>query len=124
MRTSFPLPLTSDAPTAPARYRAMSTALVLALTVTCRGQAPSGGGLRGPTHAAAGSTVTIDAGTNDGDITVVDPTTGASVHVPAAPGKGTEIPMPNAPGGTIVIVRVGRGLRCSYLLIEIVEAGP
>ena len=86
--------------------------------------AQGGSGIRGPQTAAPGSTITIGVGPNDPSIEVVDTATGQSTAFPVTPGKDTQVPVPNVPSGTILHIRVGKGLRRRILVVEVVTTGP
>ena len=82
------------------------------------------GGIRAETAAPSGGTITVNVGPNDQSIQVHDPTTGRTTSHKVAPGKDTLVPMPVAPAGTVVQVRVGRGPNARIILVEIVSTNP
>jgi hypothetical protein len=83
--------------------------------------AAQGGALRGPATAVAGGTITVQVASNDATVAMVDASTGSRIHVDVQPGKTATLPVPNVPPGTFLIVSVGRGLRASFLFVEVVS---
>lgn len=83
-----------------------------------------GEGIRGPITATPGSTVPVDVGPNDSEVSVVDPVTGESTTFYVAGGKTSNIPLPSVPGGTILTINVGVGLRARVIVVEIIDPGP
>ncbi|HEX5050331.1 MAG TPA: hypothetical protein VFZ65_01035 [Planctomycetota bacterium] len=98
------------------RIHAVFAATVLLLAG--RGLA-QGGGLRGPSTVTQGGTMEIEVGTNDPTVEVSTGGPETSSHsVP--PGRKVTIPVPPVPGGTILFVTVGRGLRIRVILVEVI----
>jgi hypothetical protein len=83
-----------------------------------------GEGLRTTGPAVAGGTVTVNVGPNDYVVEIKDGTTGNTTKLAVEPGKDTSIPIPNVPGGTIVIIVVGRGINARAIPVEVVAPGP
>ena len=44
-----------------------------------------------------------------------------ATNVPVNPGKQAQVPIPNLPAGTVVVISVGKGLKRRILVVEIVE---
>ena len=78
------------------------------------------GGIRGPSTVTQGGTIEVDVGTNDGSVEVSSGGPGTTTSHPVPPGKKVSIPVPPVPGGTILFVSVGRGLRARILLVEVI----
>ncbi|MCA8978067.1 MAG: hypothetical protein KDC98_25295 [Planctomycetes bacterium] len=97
---------------------------LLEAPVSGRLRLPQGGGLRGPQTATPGGSITVNVGPNDSSIQVTDPTTQNTTTHKVEPGKDTTIPMPNAPGGTMVRVQIGKGLNAQFLVVELQSTGP
>lgn len=84
----------------------------------------NGEGLRTTSTASPGGTVEVDVGPNDSTVEVSDGSpTGKTSHR-VAPGKRATIPIPNAPGGTILTVTVGTGVRARGIYVEVITPGP
>ncbi|MFO1078048.1 MAG: hypothetical protein U1E73_10050 [Planctomycetota bacterium] len=71
-----------------------------------------------------GGSITISVGSNDQTIQVCDPTTGDTQTSQVTPGKDTTVQLPNAPGGTVVEIRLGKGLDARIIFVELVSPGP
>jgi len=87
-------------------------------------QAQGGQGLRTSATATAGGSVTVNVSPNDPSIEVTDPATGATTNVPVSPGKDTQVPIPNVPGGSFLTIKVGTGRRARIILVEVIAPGP
>jgi hypothetical protein len=92
--------------------------------MTLRAEAQGPGAIRALSPATPGSSVDIDVGPNDKDITVNDSSSGTSTQIRVGPGKQTQIVIPNVPGGTVLIISVGQGANRRRMLIEVIEPGP
>lgn len=79
------------------------------------------GGIRA---AQSGSSVEVDVGPNDSEITIVDTASGELSTYPVAPGKTTKIPLPSAPPGTAINVTIGRGRTARTVVFEIIGSPP
>jgi hypothetical protein len=79
------------------------------------------GGIRA---AQSGSSVEVDVGPNDSEITIVDTASGERSTYPVAPGKTTKIPLPPAPPGTAINVTIGRGRNARTIVFEIIGTPP
>lgn len=81
-------------------------------------------GLRISGTATPGGSITINVGPSDDTVEVgIAGESGATSHL--IPGnKDTSIPVPNAPPGTIIIIRIGKGIRRRRILVEIVAPTP
>ncbi len=82
-----------------------------------------GSSLRGPTVVAAGGTISVHAAAGGETVEVTVPGVLRTEHSLDADGNAN-IPVPNVPPGTIVLVRVGQGLRARSIAIEVVAPGP
>ncbi|MCA8950759.1 MAG: hypothetical protein KDE27_14750 [Planctomycetes bacterium] len=80
--------------------------------------------VRGPLVVAPGSCITIEVGTNAPTVTLLDPATGDQTSHPVTPGKEATIPIPNAPGGTILHIRIGNGFAAHIIALEVVSPAP
>ena len=83
-----------------------------------------GEGIRVSNVASSGGTITVNVGPNDDTVEV---SVGGShestiYHVPG--NKDVEIPVPDAPPGSILVVRVGKGNRARRILVTVVAPGP
>ena len=78
------------------------------------------GGIRGPSTVTQGGTFEVEVGTGDPSVEVSTPGPGSTKSYPVPPGKKVTIPVPPVPGGTILLVRVGRGLRARIILVEVI----
>jgi hypothetical protein len=88
-------------------------------------QSPQGGeGVRTPVQVQPGGTITVNVGVNTPSIEIDNPITGATYKVDVAPGKDTQVTIPNVPGGTFLYIRIGHGLRARYILVEVVTPSP
>ena len=78
-------------------------------------------GLRTTTTAFPGGTITVNVGPNDPSVEISNDSTGEVTTIPVERGKDTQVPIPNVPGGTVLFIRVGRGLRARIIIVEVVE---
>jgi len=83
-----------------------------------------GAGIRGPGVATSGGSMTVEIGPNDNSIEVTNSSTGVTVSHDAVPGKGATIPVGNVPGGTTLIVTVGKGMRTRIIFVEVTSSSP
>ena len=83
-----------------------------------------GGGIRGPAVAPSGGSMTVEVGPNDTTVEVTNATTGATTTHGVEPGKSATIPVPSVPGGTMLIVTVGTGLRTRIIFVEVISSSP
>ncbi len=67
-----------------------------------------------------GGTVTVEVGPNDSTVEVKDGDPNHSKSYDVEPGKTAQIPVPNVPPGTVLLIRVGRGARARLLMVEVV----
>ena len=87
--------------------------------------AAGNGGIRGPQSTPPGGSVTVNVGTNDPTVQIVDVNTGELLGTAnVEPGKDTTITLPNVPGGTIIQLVAGEGVKSQILEIEIISTGP
>ncbi|MCA8973366.1 MAG: hypothetical protein KDC98_01525 [Planctomycetes bacterium] len=54
----------------------------------------------------------------------MDPTTQTTTTYDVEPGKDTTVQIPNVPGGTIVHIRVGKGVNARIIFVEVVSTTP
>lgn len=66
----------------------------------------------------------MNVGPNDATITVVDNSTGVTTTHAVAPGKDTQVQIPNVPGGTYLTVEVGKGPTRRVFIVEVIAPGP
>ena len=78
------------------------------------------GGLRAPAVVTQGGTFEVEVGTGDASVEVSTPGPGSTKSYPVPPGKKVTIPVPPVPGGTILIVKVGRRNRATIVLVEVI----
>lgn len=84
-----------------------------------------GGGIRGPQTATPGGSITINVGTNDPTVQIVDANTGDVLgELNVEPGKDTTITLPTVPGGSVLQLSVGEGVDTEVLVVEIVSPSP
>ncbi|MBM4060665.1 MAG: hypothetical protein FJ265_06170 [Planctomycetes bacterium] len=90
------------------------------------GSAPQGGGegIRTVTVASPGGSVMVNVGPNESSVTIANATTGASVTIPVAPGKDTQIPIPNVPGGTVLTISIGVGTTARIIVVQVIAPSP
>ena len=81
------------------------------------------GGIRCSPFAAPSGSVTVNVGPSDASVEVINPATGEVTTHPVEPGKDTQVPIPNVPGGTILILRAGKGLNSRNVVIEVIAPG-
>lgn len=80
-------------------------------------------GIRGPQTATPGGSITINVGTNDASVDIMDGNSGEITTHPVTPGKDTTIQVPNVPGGTILQIIAGKGARIRVLEVEVISTG-
>jgi hypothetical protein len=68
----------------------------------------------------SGGTMTIDVGSNDQSIRVVNCFNGASSTHAVGPGKRVTIPVPPVLPGTILCIVAGRGLNAHVIAVEVI----
>lgn len=83
-----------------------------------------GEGIRGPSSATPGSSITVNVGPNDSSVSVSDPVSQTTVSYDVEPGKDTTIQIPNVPGGTLIQVWAGKGINRKLITIEVVSPSP
>lgn len=83
-----------------------------------------GEGIRVSTVASQGGTITVNVGPNEDQVTVgvLGESSSKTYDVPG--NKDVEIPVPDAPPGSILVVRVGKGNRARRILVTVVAPGP
>ena len=83
-----------------------------------------GNGIRISGTATPGGSITINVGPSDDTVEIgIAGDSQATSHL--IPGnKDTSVPIPNAPPGTIIVVRIGRGKRLRRMLVTIVSPAP
>ena len=87
---------------------------------------PQGGGagIRGSNVVTAGGSITVEVGPNDDSVSVTNAGTGERTDHDVSPGKNNTIPIPNVPGGTWLLIRVGKGLRARVIAVEVISTSP
>lgn len=83
-----------------------------------------GEGLRVTGSAPAGGSVTVNIGPNDSSIQITVGGSGKSEDKPVDPNKDVDVPVPNVPPGTVIIITVGSGLRARTLEITVIAPSP
>jgi hypothetical protein len=81
----------------------------------------NGEGIRGPAVAQSGGTIEVEVGPND---TTVEVSTGNAAETTShdvTPGKTASIPVPTLPGGGVIWITVGKGVRRRTIIVEVVE---
>lgn len=79
-----------------------------------------GEGIRAVTQVPQGGTIQVDIGANDSTVEISGGNLqGTTVHQ-VDPGKTASVPVPPVPGGTILSISVGKGLRARIILVEVV----
>ncbi|MEO6596941.1 MAG: hypothetical protein ABIP94_19520 [Planctomycetota bacterium] len=103
------------------RVALRSCAAGVAAVALCHGGASAqGGGIRAPSTVSQGGTIDVEVGTNDASVEV-NAGGPESWSYPVPPGRKVSIPVPTVPGGTVLLIRVGRGLRASVILVEVIS---
>lgn len=87
-------------------------------------QGPGGAGLKGPTTALQGGTITVEVVTSDAFVQVSAGAPGDALHFRVPTDRTVVIPVPAVPPGTILQISVGRGLRRRAILVEVVALAP
>jgi hypothetical protein len=82
------------------------------------------GGLQGPIYVVQGGTFKVDVGPNDTFIEIKEGLNGPVTRIPATPGKSVVLPVPEMPGGSYFIVRVGNKRRSRGRIFEIIAPSP
>jgi hypothetical protein len=77
-----------------------------------------GQGLQCDSVVQQGGTLNVEVGPNDSEVEVSAGDDG-SLH-PVTAGKTTPIPVPPVPPGTILSIRVGKGLRARVIYVEVI----
>jgi len=85
---------------------------------------PQGEGIRAPTPVVQGGSIDVDVGPNDSSVEVSAGSSGNTTSHDVSPGKQAHIPVPSVPGGTILTITVGRGLRARIILVEVIAPTP
>jgi hypothetical protein len=93
------------------------------MTITVDQTQQGGEGVR-TTTATPGGTITVNVGTNESTVKVVDNSSGDSTTVPVTPGKDTSVPIPNVPGGSYVTIEIGRGINKRVIRVEVIAPSP
>jgi len=76
-------------------------------------------GLRTSSQVASGGTITVEVGVSDQTVQVN--AGGPEVlSFPVGPDRTARIPVPNVPGGTVLMISCGRGLRARIVLVEVI----
>jgi hypothetical protein len=63
--------------------------------------------------------MSVELGPNDSSVEVGPTGTTPTTHK-VEPGKSADIPVPDVPPGTILLVRIGRGSHARFHLVEVV----
>lgn len=74
--------------------------------------------------ATSGTTVSVDVGPNDDSVEVGELGSSETKSYPVEGDKSVAFPVPEAPGGTILVIRVGKGKRQRRILVTIVAPPP
>lgn len=82
------------------------------------------GGLQGPTYVVQGGTFKVDVGPSDEFIEIKEGFYGPITRIPVTPGKSVTLPVPDLPGGSFFLVRVGNKRRTRGRVFEIVAPSP
>ena len=83
-----------------------------------------GEGIRTSGTAVQGGTFNVDVGPNDTSVEVSIGGTGESSSHDVSSGKSASIPVPPVPGGTLLFITVGKGLRARIIVIEVIAPTP
>ena len=83
-----------------------------------------GEGIRVSSAATPGGVITVNVGPNDDtvEVSVLGDSETKSFEVKA--DKDTDIPVPQVPPGTTLVVRVGKGNRKRRIYVEVVSLAP
>ncbi len=82
--------------------------------------AQGGSGLRCSSVVMQGGTIDVEVGASDTTVQVTDGSLGGTSTHSVPPDRKVSIPVPAVPGGTILAVSVGRGLRATVILVEVI----
>ncbi len=69
-----------------------------------------------------GGTISVNVGPNDTSVDVKVAGSSDSSTFDVDPGKNVNIPVPPVPGGTLLFVTVGKGLRARIIVVEVVSS--
>lgn len=83
-----------------------------------------GKGVIGSSTVPQGGTITVEVLTGDAAVSVSTGGIGDTQTFPVSSDRTVTIPVPTLPGGTLVTISVGSGLKKQYLLVEVVAPGP
>ena len=83
-----------------------------------------GNGISGSSTVPQGGTIVVHVTTGDATVSVSTGGIGDAKSFPVAADGTATIPVPTLPGGTLVCVSVGAGLKKKYLLVEVVAPAP
>lgn len=102
------------------RRRAAYAARWLAVAALVGGVAPGQQGIRGPAVAVSGGSIEVDVGTNDSTVEVSVGGQSATTSHDVPPHRRVSIPVPAVPGGSVLWITAGIGLRRQILRIEVI----
>jgi len=73
---------------------------------------------------AQGGTVTVRVGPNDSMVNIGVAGSDKTSTTKVEPNKDATLPIPDVPGGTILYVTVGQGLRRRVIFVEVIAPPP
>jgi hypothetical protein len=80
-----------------------------------------GEGVRGPIQVVSGGNVPVEVGPNDTTVDVSVNNDAKTETHDVASGKTAQIPVPPVPGGSVLVITVGRGDRRRTILVEVIS---
>ena len=83
-----------------------------------------GEGIRASGVAVQGGSVDVQVGPNDSTVEVSVGGDSESTSHEVGPDKGTTVPVPPVPAGTLIYISVGRGLRRRLIVLEVIAPTP
>jgi len=81
-----------------------------------------GDGVRGTIVVPAGGVVSVDVGVNESEVELTEVGGGFSSKATVEPGKTANIPIPGVQGGSVLILKLGKGPRARMMVIEVISA--
>jgi len=84
-----------------------------------------GEGVRVPTTAVAGGSIIVNVGPNASHVEVdVLGSNGPSKSYEVEANKDTPLPVPSVPGGTVLVIRVGKPPNQRRILVTVIAPSP
>ena len=81
-----------------------------------------GEGIRTTLVVQQGGQIPVEVGPNDTTVEIKIVGTNSSKSFDVEPNKTSSVPVPPVPGGTLLFVTVGKGLRARVTVVEVVSS--